>query len=264
MTAMRRFVATLSVIAAIPAVAGCRVWTLVDVEAQDRRVIFPVLRAVWHVDPTLEPEDPRPEEESPPAASEEFDGKMQLALEFDFTGGQGDSTQNLDFMEVIDFDDTEFYGPGPVKSEFTLFFGTVAARLRWPVSRTISFDGLFGLGFDRLDLELSDGVKSARDTTVTIGPYVGARMNWQPFAVIGAYGQAFGYAGVVGAADSYSSSGIMAASLSSGAELALTITPQQNVTLFGGWRVWSYNEKRTGSDVELTMSGPIAGLRLDF
>jgi hypothetical protein len=261
MTVMHRFVATLSVIAGIAAVGGCGRWTEVDVEAQDRRVIFPVLRAVWHVDPRKEPEDPSPGEEAPSAAPEEVDRRMQVALEFDFTGGQGDSTQNLDLLEMIDFDDTEFYGPGPVKSEFSLFSGTIAARLRWPVSRTISFDGLFGLGLDRLDLELSDAVKSARDTTTTIGPYLGARMNWQPFAVVGAYVQAFGYVGVLGFSDSYS--GIAAAS-HSGAELALTITPHRSVTLFGGWRVWSYNEERSGSDVDLRMSGPIAGLRLDF
>jgi len=258
---LRVFFVTLSVSALITVAEGCGQLTQVDVEAEDRHVFFPVLRAVWHVDPKITPDDPKREEETPGAEQEQFDRSMQVALEFDFSGGQGDSTQDLDYQQVIDFDGTSFLGPGPVKSEFTLYIGTIAARLRWPVARTISFDGLFGMGLDRLDLELSKDARSARDTTTTIGPYLGARMNWQPSAVIGAYAQAFAYVGVLGISDSLF--GIGSAS-HSGADLAATLTPVRNVTLFGGWRFLSYEEDRSGSDVELKMSGPIAGLRLDF
>jgi hypothetical protein len=250
----RSVFAILSFAAALASAPACRVWTQKDVEVEDGSVLFPVVRAVWNIDPKLGEVESARGDATAQRQGVDLDRAMQIAVELDVSKGSGESTQNLSGSEMISFDGVSLFGPTSVDVDFDVTFATAAARFRWPVVPTVSIDGLLGVGLDRLDIKLRDNGQSVRDTTTTMGPLVGARVNWQPIDLLGAYGKVFGYVGVVG--DEVVSH--------LGAEVALTVSPFRQIEIFGGWRVWSYEEDRAGSDVELEMSGPIVGLQVEF
>ena len=231
-------------------IAACR--TQVDVEAGDNSVFFPVVRAVW----ALDQGENRPERTGEVGAEAEPDlmpAGIGWSLEVDVAGGRGEDVQTITGSEVIHVGDTSFLGPTSVQVQWDLYVATLAARARIPLGGNFSIDGLGGLGIDHLRIRLSDAGNVEKETSTTVGPFLGARINWQASKLLGVYGQFNGFLGVGDAT-----------ATQTGLDLALTVRPVRSFMLFGGWRTWVYREDRFGSDFELAMSGPMAGLQFDF
>jgi hypothetical protein len=223
--------------------AGC--YTEVDVDGEDNGVFFPSLRASVPLGGRPAPR----EGETDPAAVDSGN-----RLEFELTGTSGSDTQTLNAGDVIHFEGSSFFGPGDVAVDWDLYTASALVRLRWEAVRTLWLDGLTGLAATYVDTEVARGAETARDSDFTLGPEFGFRATWQPHQVVGVYGQALLYWG-------FGSEG--PASMGT-AELGATARVSGVTTFLLGWRWQSYNQDRSGSDLNLDMSGPLLGVSFDF
>ncbi len=149
-----------------------------------------------------------------------------------------------------------FIGPTRVTADYDLYVGTLAPRGGFWIYEIVGIDGFLGAGINYLDLELESGASRESDTSVAGGPAFGGQLTVPaPFDWLTVYAKAgvlFGF----GDGDT---------SLSN-KEVGLTVSPVPGLGIIAGWRWWDYEEEHYGSgaDIDLRLSGPMAGLQLTF
>lgn len=180
-----------------------------------------------------------------------------LAAEIDFASGAGKSSQRIGSGDFLNFEDLSLDGPAELSADYKLKAASFAIRGGVRFNNGAAIEGIGGLGFLDFDLELESGGIVEHDKTFTVGPILGAQLTLQPISRLNLYGR--------GSLTAGSKAGLFAG------ELGAEINPFPHFAVFGGWRWWNYIETRGDqdeddekADIELTLSGPTAGIRLTF
>jgi hypothetical protein len=219
--------------------AGCQI--PVDFEGRDQGVFFPAFRATVQLEPS------RQEQGEQPAKS------GTLYLDLDVSGGSGRDSQTIAGTEFIRFDGTDFSGPATVTGDWGLILGAVSARAGWEI-RKARIQGFVGLGLAHLDMEMSVPGNRAHDTSTSLGPYFGARAEYDALRWLSIYGQVSGMLG-------WGNGGPVDLA---GFDIGVLGRPADRVGIFAAYRFWGYREDRSPSAIDLEMSGPVLGIQLDF
>lgn len=218
-----------------------------DIEGQDNGASFPSLRATWEFsrDSTVT--------RTPGSAEPE------LGIEVDLGYGAGSADQMLGATEFVVLNGARLNGPGPVATDYDLLAGSVslAASRRW-LGDAGNLTGLAGLGFQRLNIDIASGPGTASDDILSGGFFLGGQVTVQPLDRLSLSARASATIGV----DSGNT-------MLGAAELTAEWMPIDRVGVFSGWRWWTYrrgNSEDAGDDsnLDLGLSGPVAGLSLKF
>ncbi len=176
-----------------------------------------------------------------------------LAAEFDFGYGHGDLSQDLAAGETIDFKSVDVVGPARVTAELDLFHYSIAARGGAWFGGIFGMEGLIGGNVQHSIVEVDSGSADDRSETVRGGPIFGGQLSLQPLRWLLIHGRG-SYS--VGFGSRTGDLGIL--------EAGISLSPGAGVWFAGGWSWWGYFEGRDGSDVDVDISGPFAGLHLVF
>jgi hypothetical protein len=220
-----------------------------DLQGRDRSTFFQGLRAVW--DQRSEGVESPSSREGPrtPARSRGI-----LAFELDVAHAKGDTDQDLDLDDEIEIGGTTFTGPGDLEADSDVTFTTLSFRggRRGP---QVALEGLGGIAWHRVDLEVHSGGVREREVFDSVGPMLGAQITYEPLEPLALHAR-----------------GTSAVSLGQGiatvltGELGLALAATRRVRFFGAWRWWGYEFDPEGgdSDVRLKLSGPAVGLEVRF
>ncbi len=241
--------------------AGGLAATTEDVEGEDHEAVFPSFRLEWRILPREEPptvqeaagEDTSNGSETP-AVGALFSWEI-----VDFAFGCGDSSQTLGAGEYIYFEDFMITGPASVTTEYDLSWGATSVRGGASFYDLVDVEGILGVGYQYLGVELSSGTIEDGDTHWSVGPVTGARLAVRPMKWLTLYGDGRVLAG-------------LGPTVGSGlyAEGGVSIHPTENVGISAGWRYWRAGLDRGGllggsaSDADVKLSGPALGLRISF
>jgi hypothetical protein len=187
-----------------------------------------------------------------PPDSHEMRGRSMF--EFDIAYGHGESDQTIDAGEDVDFAGTQIFGPAKVDSEYDL--AAVRARVTFGADfGTFRFEGTTGLGANHFDLRVSSGALEDRDHTTSLGFLLGLRGAAMPTPWSEFYVTVEEFLGA-GSGDPVEVSMV---------EVGVTLTPPDlGAGLVLGWRRWRYLEERSGSDVNLQLSGLMLGVEVRY
>jgi|GEM_PF-3428228 len=222
-----------------------------DINLGDKGVFFPSLRIT-----TAEPLS-LASKETPADPESMRKPERTFSIELDLSGGSGDDSQSLQSGESIRFEGTTFSGPGTVDGEFDLVAGSLALRVDMPRSESARAAFLVGLGFTELDLELSQNGTKERDTSSALGLMLGVLAEIQFSSRTSFQGR---FTLMLGKTGGDEDDGVVLTQLEAGLLWAIA----GGVSVFGGFRHWSYEQNRTGSDVDIEMSGPVLGVQIGF
>ncbi len=176
-----------------------------------------------------------------------------LAAEIDFGYGHGDFSQSIAAGETIDFKSVDVTGPARVTAELDLYHYSVAARGGVWFGGIFGMEGLIGANVQHSIVEVESGTAHDRSETVRGGPIFGGQVSLQPLRWLLFHGRG-SYS--VGFGSRTGDLGIL--------EAGASLSPGAGVWFTGGWSWWGYFEGRDGSDVDVDISGPFAGLHLVF
>ena len=209
-----------------------------DIELEDRDTFFPSVRAtIWN-------------------GERSKTDVVDYALEIDAAYGYGEDRQMLGVGENITFDGTTFLGPQTTRSLLHLTTGSAAFRMdfRSPEG-PVRFGGamLVGAGFTNVNLELRGNGVSERDEFADFGPIVGGQFHLLPAPWLEFHLRTTAQLG-------FSDDPSALVSWEAGAEFQ----PNPAVGIFLGWRWWNYDKEISGSDIDVELSGPTAGLHFEF
>ena len=190
----------------------------------------------------------------PPSPPDSREMRGRSMFEFDVAYGHGESDQSIDAGEDVDFAGTQVFGPADVDSEYDLT--TVRARVTFgPEIGNFRFEGTTGLGANHFALRVSSGALEDHDHTTSLGFLLGLRGAFVPTPWSEFYVAVEEFLGG-GSGDPVEVSMI---------EVGVTLTPPELGTgLVVGWRRWRYLEERSGSDINLELSGLMVGVQLGF
>jgi hypothetical protein len=211
-----------------------------DIEVSEDDLFMPALRASYDLEESADTED------APGARWRKI-----LTIDAEVAHTSGADSQELSPGELISFDGTDFIGPFTVASDFDLTVASLTARIGGNYRERFSIAGLIGLGYSNLDLELSAPGLIARDASSGIGVSLGMQMDWHTLSWLDL---------------SFRLGGLYTGDISLMMnDLSLRAWPIEQVGVFVGWRAYIYEEDRTGgSDVELDLAGPTAGIEFSF
>lgn len=190
----------------------------------------------------------------PPSPPESSEMRARSMFEFDLAYGHGKSDQSIDAGEDVDFAGTQILGPADVDSEYDLTTLRARVTLGFDVG-AFRFDGTTGLGANHFALRVSSGALEDHDHTTSLGLLLGLRgaamlAPWSEFYVT--LEECLGG----GSGDPVEVSMI---------EVGVTFTPPDlGAGLVLGWRRWRYLEERSGSDINLELSGLMLGVEMRF
>jgi hypothetical protein len=214
--------------------AGCQA-TTIDVRGKDVGVFFPSFRAAVN----LAPESPK---------------NVQFEGELDYWRGAGQFTRTVEAGEFLRLSQIVFVGPAEIEADARLQAISLSAKLENHEFRYFRPEMIGGLAAHVADLELSSGGIVDRDRTVTVGPIVGLQLGVEPVRWVLLYGRAsvtFGF-------------GPDLSEVKAG-EFGVSVRPVPLLALSGGWRAINYEASQTdGADLFMKLSGPWAGLQVDF
>jgi opacity protein-like surface antigen len=144
-------------------------------------------------------------------------------------------------------------GPARIKLETKNIRGHIAARGGVRLYDILTLEAIAGFAFERTELKIRGGGLQGRDTDSHPGFVFGGRLAVRPIALFDLYSQ---YTVDVISAD------VTSTDLQAGIELNFS----RNIAVFTGYRLWQYKEESmdSGSDVDIDVSGPMAGLSLRF
>lgn len=190
----------------------------------------------------------------PPSPPDSHETRVRSMFEFDFAYGHGESDQSIDAGEDVDFAGTQIFGPADVDSEYDLT--TARARVTFgPEVGDFRFEGIMGLGANHFALRVSSGALEDHDHTTSLGFLLGLRGAVKPTPWSEFYVTLEEFLGG-GSGDPVEVSMI---------EVGVTFTPPElGAGLVLGWRRWRYLEERSGSDINLELSGLMVGVQLGF
>jgi hypothetical protein len=214
------------------------------IEGEDASTFFPAAHVSWEL-------TKRAEGEPPPST--------RTALELEVAQASSESTQDLGPGEIIDLDDVLFLGPASVDVSYELWRVLLDFRASWQNPGGFGIDGIFGLAFDQLELELEDDANGRSDSESfeTLGPLLGASLFYEPlgwlrFYAEGSYTPAFG--------------GEVESATIQSLELGAHVRLFEHAALRAGWRQLSYEAERNSldSDLDLVSKGPALTLWLSW
>jgi hypothetical protein len=213
-----------------------------SIRGEERGAFIPMLRMRRSMDGRL------------PAPPESGEMRVRSMLEFDLAYGHGETDQSVDAGEDVDFAGTQFFGPADVDSDYDLT--TMRARVSvGPDINIFRFEGITGLGANHFDLRVSSGALEDHDHTTSLGFLLGLRGAVQPTPWSEFYITVEEFLGG-GSGNPVEVSMV---------ELGVTLTPPGlGAGLVIGWRRWRYLEERSGSDVNLELSGFMVGVEMRF
>ena len=187
--------------------------------------------------------------------------QTRLSAEAEYSVGLGGNDERSvgPGGRYVDYDGTVFNGPQVLQSSYDLHLASFGVRGGVQLFDLVSLEGLGGLSLTALDLELRGASGSASDTGVSMGVHVGARATITPHPVVDLYGQ--GKLHLLGGLQDSRRTVVLAT-----AEVGGNLHVTSNVSLFGGYRWWSYFEDiHSASDIDdIVLKGPTAGLLLRF
>jgi hypothetical protein len=215
---------------------GCQSITPEDIEGHDRDVFFPLLRTTVDL-------------------PQSYLAESSLKAELDFIYGSGDSSQRIDTGEFIEFDSMTFDGPADIMADYDLYALSVSARVNLDMYMGMKgIEAIVGLGAQQLRLELQSAGISESDETLTVGPLLGLQYTFDPYSWLDLYARGSLTAGF----------GRNTTTLVLG-EGGIAVSPFPHLALVGGWRWIGYGEDLGNeAEVDLRLSGPMAGIHLDF
>jgi opacity protein-like surface antigen len=154
--------------------------------------------------------------------------------------------QQVELDEVI-------VGPARVKLNAQNLRGSLAARGGVRFYDVLSLEAIMGLGVDSTEVRMrGDGVTASHDQLLA-GFLLGGRATVRPIALFDVYAQY-----TVNITDE-------AWKYIQDAQVGVELNLQRNVSVFGGYRWWRYEESLSNeSNWELRLRGPTAGLCLKF
>jgi hypothetical protein len=167
----------LACIAALLGLAGCGPSSK-DIKGSDSSVFFPSFRATVNI---------LPEEDEKNRTQEEI--TSSLAADFDFAYGHGNSSQQINTGEFLNFGDAHFNGPASIASDYKVYAGSFGVRGGALINRVVTIGAIGGVGFQRLDLDVESGNITEHDKNLTAGPLFGAQLTVQPISWLDLYGR---------------------------------------------------------------------------
>lgn len=158
----------------------------------------------------------------------------------------------LELAGSVAFDDIT----PPDSGHFSILEATAAYRRSTFGTETASFDLLVGAGYNRLDLDVVDGIQALDRNVNRYGPMIGGVLSIEVAPRVTLYGRGtFMY--------------LIPDATSGQAETGVRLGISDNVHAFGAWRHWRYRlENLTGSteitDIDIKAEGLAFGLELVF
>ncbi len=188
--------------------------------------------------------------------------KSRVAAELEMGHVSGTTSQGIDASQFINFGGGTFQGPDEIEGNYGLFTASLALRLRLNDPADIfGIAFLGGLGGQNFSLELDDGNISSSNRIGSVGPLIGLQFSLEPYPSMDVYVRG---TQVVGFGDATTSLGLV--------EIEMSIRPYSHLAFEGGYRIMKYRKigsvaERIGpgeAKINLVLSGPTVGLRLDF
>jgi hypothetical protein len=230
---------------------GCADLTTNEINVQDRGVFLPEGRLSIDISPRGE---------SPPAVPH-----TGHAIELMASGGSGEDDQNLGAGEnPVVFGGRTFGSPVALHHEAEFRFASIAYRYRhfFGAGKTFGIEGMGGLGFAELDLDVSSATTRASDK-LSSGGLVGAfGIIWKFFPTTALHSRIM----VFGSGDN---EGV---SVASRLDLYISQSLGSHFLLRAGWATWGVHSAREfnsnlssgNSPINVRFSGPALGLDLAF
>lgn len=214
---------------------GCVRYESTVIKGEDKNVLFPSFRMSNNFLPST--------------------SKKIFGLDFAASRGYGRSSQKLDASDHVDLGYTDFKGPATVKSKYEI--STLSAAVRWgfSVAERVKFEWIGGYGATVMDIELTSGSLFEDEYHETYGPILGTEISVKLLSSL----QLYARWRQTGSGMIYSEATL------SEYELGTSVHIMSHLSLFGGYRTWVYEwDNNSGSDIELELSGPVAGILLTF
>jgi opacity protein-like surface antigen len=178
-----------------------------------------------------------------------------LSVEGEMTGFDARDEMQVDVGDEVALGAT-IAGPARVQIDADNLHGHVAGRTGFRVADLFSVEGILGLGIDHTEIQIRSGGVDEGAGNIRPGFLFGGRVTLRPIPLFDLYAQSTLNVIKVDDDDAYSQEHQV------GVDLNLT----RNVAVFGGYRWWKYDEDAmsSGSDVDLEIEGPTAGVALKF
>jgi len=224
-------------------------------EADDRGVFFPTLRASFDVD--------RQGPASFKRGPAEYSMSWDASIDAEVSRGEGETTDRVDSGDEIRIGDLRIDGPADLEIDHSIALASVAFAATLRSQRGLLLRGFAGVGYSRLDLDIDTGAQKQSEEISAVGPMIGGRIGWYAGPTLGVYAQASQRIGFPSEFQSV---------IIDQLELGFEIFPTTGLALFAAWRGLSYEGDGGGdhwhhghdSDLDLDLSGPVAGLSLSF
>ena len=183
---------------------------------------------------------------------------VTISLDAAFSEVEGRDRRSVPAGKQIEFNGV-IAGPAELAVDAESLHGYVAGRGGFRIADMISLEAILGLGVDRTRVAVRSGSINVDAGKTQPGFLVGGRATFRPVPIVDFYAQAT--LTIIDVGGDYGDSA-NTREHEVGAELNLT----RNVAVFSGYRWWSYREEdmQGGSNVDLDVEGPTAGLSLKF
>lgn len=147
-------------------------------------------------------------------------------------------------------------GPARVQIDADNLHGHVAGRTGVRFADMISLEAILGLGIDHTEIQIRGGGVDDGAGNIRPGFLMGGRVTFRPIPLVDFYAQSTINVIKSDDDDAYTTEQQV------GVDLNLT----RNISIFSGYRWWEFYEDRmnSGSDVDLEIEGPTAGVSLKF
>jgi len=109
-----------------------------------------------------------------------FGEDIEATIELDASHVAAEDEVFLRIGEAIRIDRDGLSGPGFVDLDFDLRYAALALRVESTSIPTLRIGGSFGLGWHDLEIRARSGAARASDSLDSIGPAIGAHLEWEP------------------------------------------------------------------------------------
>lgn len=196
-------------------------------------------------------------EEGEDEAIEDRSSSIQFTLSVDgeMTGFEARDELEVQAGETIALG-TVIPGPARVQIDADNLHGHVAGRSGIRFADMVSLEAILGLGIDHTEMQIRGGGVDDVAGNIRPGFLMGGRVTFRPIPLIDLYAQSTINVIKSDDDDAYTTEQQV------GIDLNLT----RNLSIFSGYRWWEFKEDRmnSGSDVDLEIDGPTAGVSLRF
>jgi hypothetical protein len=175
-----------------------------------------------------------------------------ISIDGEIAAVEGRDHEQVPAGRQVELDEV-ILGPARVKLNAQNLRGSLAARGGIRLYDVLSVEAIMGLGVDSTTLRLrGEGVTASQDKLLA-GLLLGGRATVRPIALFDLYAQ-------------YTANFTNEAwKTIQDAQVGVELNLQRNVSVFGGYRWWRYEESLSNeSNWELRIRGPTAGLSLKF